>query len=126
MLKASRGPQGTEQELLAPQTPRVVRIFMPGQGGPVWWVRKVLWVLEGTGERRQRLNSSKEVQGGLLAKEQEREAESKEIRSPQRGCGGRDKWSQMRREGNTGAGGPGVISAPSPVYRWTPEKHWCN
>lgn len=52
--KASRGPQGTEQELLlAPQTPRVVRIFMPGQGGPVWWVRKVLWVLEGTGERRQ-------------------------------------------------------------------------
>ena len=37
------------------------------------WVRKVLWVLEGTGERRQRLNSSKEVQGGPLAKEQERE-----------------------------------------------------
>jgi len=45
---------------------------MPGQGRPVLWVKKVLWVLEGTGERRQRLNSSKEVQGGPLAKEQER------------------------------------------------------
>jgi len=99
---------------------------MPGQGGPVLWVRKVLWVLEGTGERRQRLNSSKEVQGGPLAKEQEREAESKEIRGPQRDCRGRGSVVTDEEGREHRSWGTWRHLCTLTFYLWTPERHWCN